>query len=111
MKLTVFLVLLFNLVSGLAYLYGAWRIWCYKQALSQAADILISVEASVHQVLHNAPYYIYKGQSGSRVLREKYKALSPQLQRARQAWLMVQLGLSIWQGTGRAGKSGKRRSP
>ncbi|MGA7934707.1 MAG: hypothetical protein WCA35_14275, partial [Kovacikia sp.] len=89
------LVLILNGLIGLGCLLIAWQLWMLKNRFARAADILISVEKSVHRVLHGAPGYIGRGQSGTHRLRHNLKQLEPQLQRIQQMMTLLSVGVSL----------------
>jgi uncharacterized protein YoxC len=89
-------VVIANLLIGLTCLVVAWQVWKLRKSLAQVADTLDSVERSVYDVLHPAPGYIYKGQSGTRSLRQKYQSLQPQVDRLQRALAFLSLGQTLW---------------
>jgi hypothetical protein len=90
-------VLVINGLIGLVCLFVAWRLWKLKNQLSRAADTLISLERSVHRVLHGAPGYITRGQSSTHRLRHNLKQLERQLQRIQQMMTLLSIGQRLWQ--------------
>lgn len=90
-------VLVSNVVIGLCCLFAAWQVWRLKQRLAQAADTLLAVERAVHRVLYSAPEAIQKGHLGIHQLRQRYRGLEPQFQRAQQALALISLGQTLWQ--------------
>lgn len=90
-------VLVMNGLIGLVCLFVAWRLWRLKNQLSRTADTLISVERSVHRVLHGAPAYITRGQSSTHRLRHKLQQLELQLQRIQQVMALLSVGQMLWQ--------------
>lgn len=92
----VIVALIGNLLIGMVCLFVAWQLWQLKRRLATVADTLLSVERSVHNVLYDAPDYIYKGQTGINQLRQKYRQLEPQFQRAQQAIALLGVGQALW---------------
>ncbi|MBC7971288.1 MAG: hypothetical protein H7Z11_14410 [Verrucomicrobia bacterium] len=90
-------VLVCNGVIGLLCLVAAWQLWRFKHRLTRAANTLSSFERSVHRVLHRAPEVVSRGHLGIHQLREQYRGLEPQLQRAQQALALLSLGQALWQ--------------
>lgn len=93
--LTVVLVL--NALIALLCLYVAWQVWKLRRVLASVADTLISVERSTYAVLHGAPIAIAKGKQGTHKLRQQYRQLESQLQRAEQVLGLLSLGQRAWQ--------------
>jgi hypothetical protein len=84
------------LLIGIACLFVAWQVWKLRKTLVGVINTLDSVERSVYNILHPAPGYIYKGQSGSRTLRQKYENLQPQFERLQQVLALLSLGQTLW---------------
>ncbi len=90
-------VLVCNVVLGLLCLIAAWQLWRLKHRLAKAANTLSSFERTVHRVLHRAPAVVSRGHAGIHQLREQYRGLESQLQRAQQALALLSLGQALWQ--------------
>ncbi|XGV96845.1 MAG: hypothetical protein ACAF41_29490 [Leptolyngbya sp. BL-A-14] len=90
-------VLVCNTLIGLFCLMAAWQLWRLKQRFARAANTLSSFERSVDRVLHRAPELIGRRQAGMHQLREQYRGLEPQLERAQQALALLSLGQTLWQ--------------
>ncbi len=88
-------VLILNCLIALAGFYIAWRIFKLRRSLAHANRVLINAEHTTHQVLHNAPEQIAKGQIGAYELKQRYQKLQPQLQKARQALTVISFGQTI----------------
>lgn len=93
--LTVVLVL--NVLIALLCLYVAWQVWKLQRVLAKVADTLISVERRTYAVLHGAPEAIASGKRNTRKLRQQYRELETQLQRATQVLGLLSLGQRAWQ--------------
>lgn len=90
------LALIVNIFIGCTCLIVAWQLRQVKAGLAQAADTLLSVEEAVHNCLHGAPQAITHGQLGVSQLRQNYRQLEIQLQRAQQVMELVSFGQLLW---------------
>jgi len=85
------LVIVLNVLLALLCLGGAWQVWRLRRIFSRVANTLSAAERRTHSVLHSAPRFILKGQTGSQALRLRYQKLEQQLQQVQQV-----LGLCRW---------------
>jgi len=92
----VTVILILNVLTGLVCLFVAWKIWQLKTQLATIANTLLAVERSVYNVLHGAPGYIQKGQSGTHSLRIKYQGLGYKLQQLQKILALLSLGQALW---------------
>ncbi|MDX2241729.1 MAG: hypothetical protein NW224_13675 [Leptolyngbyaceae cyanobacterium bins.302] len=83
MRLVV-LVVIFNVLLGVACLWIAVRIWQFKRTLAIISDRILGAERAVHHVLYPAPQTIRKAQTGTSRLREYYARLGIQFERVQQ---------------------------
>lgn len=78
------LVLIYNLLFGIACLLVAKKIWAFKCRLSTLADQILGVEQAIHRVLYPAPNAIIKAKTGTRSLRDRYQQAGIQYERVQQ---------------------------
>ncbi|OUC12190.1 MAG: hypothetical protein B0A82_23835 [Alkalinema sp. CACIAM 70d] len=88
--LTVILIINGLLASFCFYI--AWRVWQFRQVLTQATAALDTAERATHQVLQDAPEAIMQGQISTRQLRQRYRQLEVNLRQAEKALSIVRLG-------------------
>lgn len=71
-------ILIFNLLLAMLGFWLAWQIWQWRQALANAADVLLEAERITHEVLNEAPIAITAGQTETHQLRQSYRQLTTQ---------------------------------
>lgn len=89
------LVIIFNVLLALLCLGVAWQIWRLRRILSRVANTLSTAERRTHSVLHSAPRFILKGQTGSQALRLRYQQLEKQLQQVQQVLGICRWGMAV----------------
>jgi len=93
----VITVLVFNVLIASLCFYAAWRLWQLRKTLAKAADALLAAEKSTHSVLHDAPRFVLKGQSGTAAARQQYRKAAAQLEKAQKLLALLGLGQIVWQ--------------
>jgi predicted membrane metal-binding protein len=90
-------VILMNLLIALFCLYAARKVWRLSKIWATAADALVRAERCTHAVLSGAPEAISRGQVGTQKLRQQYRQLELQIQRAQQLLALTGLSQVVWQ--------------
>jgi hypothetical protein len=105
----VTIVIAVNLLTACIGFFVAWRVWQLQRTIAKIADTLAAAERSTHQLLHNAPTSIARGQLGVYQLRQAYVQSGPQWLRVRRALTLLGLGRSLWWGSNRRSSLPLRR--
>ncbi|NJR64157.1 MAG: hypothetical protein HC772_00585 [Leptolyngbyaceae cyanobacterium CRU_2_3] len=93
----VTVVVLINLLISLLCLYVARKVWRIGRKLSKVADALTLAERRTYAVLSSAPRAITRTQGGTSQLRQRYRQLELQLQKAQEVLALTGLSQLVWQ--------------
>ncbi|MBF2002441.1 MAG: hypothetical protein IGS38_17175 [Synechococcales cyanobacterium M58_A2018_015] len=92
----VTVVVVCNVLIAAGCWYVAWRMWRLRQALSRAAEALISAERSTRWVLHQAPLVIGQQQQDTHHLRWQYRQVERQLRHVQRLVTLLGLSQLVW---------------
>ena len=90
--MTAILVVTYNFLLGIAFLWIARRIWQFHGRLALIAEQILAIEQAVYRALHPAPNAIRKAQAGTSYLRDHYEQLGIQYERVQQIISILSLG-------------------
>ncbi|HEY9643041.1 MAG TPA: hypothetical protein V6C57_21305 [Coleofasciculaceae cyanobacterium] len=92
----VTVVVVINLLIALLCLYAAYKVWRMSRTLAKVADTLTLAERRTYAVLSGAPRAIIRKQVGTSQLRQRYRQLELQLQKAQQVLALTGLSQFVW---------------
>lgn len=92
----VIFVVVHNILFGLACLMVARRLWKFRCKLISITNTIIYVEQAVYNVLYPAPHAIYKAQSSTSQLRDRYQQLGVQFERVQKILSLLSVGQALW---------------
>ncbi|MBI4783395.1 MAG: hypothetical protein HY785_19070 [Oscillatoriophycideae cyanobacterium NC_groundwater_1537_Pr4_S-0.65um_50_18] len=90
-------VIAINLLIALLCLCAARKVWRLSKIWATAANALVIAEQNTHRVLSGAPEAIARGQTGTQELRQQYRQLELQVQKAQQLLALTGLSQVAWQ--------------
>jgi hypothetical protein len=90
-----------NIGLALFCLGVAWKLLQFRRKLQRVTKALTLAEQRTDCVLHNAPYYILKGQTGTQYLHKQLFGLGPlqqRLDRLSVLYSLLRVGQRRWIG-------------